>query len=297
MLRSWRLGSACGIGIYVHSTFLLLPVLVLLQTPVAGGMSLALYRLALLGAICGCIVLHELGHALMARSYGIATQDITLYPIGGVARLERMSERPWEEFWIAVAGPAANVTLAGALLATTALFGLASSTEPSTALLRGSLGADLIRINFVLAVFNLLPAFPMDGGRVLRSLLSVPLGRLRATELAAGVGAILAFLLALAGLVSGHLLLLLVAAFIYGVGQQELASVRRSESIRRAPALEEVSVGPDCAGSPPPTDARFWLTWEASIDSWVLWQDGKPVRRYQVPPTDTGEPSDRVGRP
>jgi Zn-dependent protease len=85
MLRSWRLGSICGIGIYVHSTFLLLPVLVLLQTPISGGMSLALYRLTLLGAIFGCIVLHELGHALMARSYGIATRDITLYPIGGVA--------------------------------------------------------------------------------------------------------------------------------------------------------------------------------------------------------------------
>jgi Zn-dependent protease len=297
MLRSWRLGSACGIGIYVHSTFLLVPVVVLVQTPVSGGMPLALYRLALLGAVFGCIVLHELGHALMARSYGIATRDITLYPIGGVARLERMSERPWEEFWIAVAGPAVNVTLAGALLAATALFGLASPAGPSTALLRGSLGPDLIRINFVLAFFNLVPAFPMDGGRVLRALLTVPLGRLRATELAARVGAVLAFLLALAGLVSGHLLLLLVAAFVYCVGQQELATVRRSESIRRAPALEEVPVGPDGEGSPLPGGSRSWLTWEASIDSWVLWQDGRPVCRYRVPPADTGEPSDRVGRP
>src|SRR4051794_10904135 len=112
MIRSWKLGTAFGIGVYVHWTFLLLPAWVLLNGLGSGGVSLATYLLTLVAAIFGCVVLHELGHALMARRFGIDTRDITLYPIGGVARLERMSERPWEEFWIAGAGPAVNVVIA-----------------------------------------------------------------------------------------------------------------------------------------------------------------------------------------
>src|SRR5438270_10946448 len=114
MLRSWRLGSLFGIGIYVHSTFWLLPLLVAL-TAQGSGPAAVLYLLALLGAVFGCVVLHELGHALTARRYGIRTLDITLYPIGGVARLGRLPEHPREELWIALAGPAVNVVLAALL--------------------------------------------------------------------------------------------------------------------------------------------------------------------------------------
>src|SRR5258707_8546492 len=105
MLRSWKLGTAFGIGIYVHWTFLLLPAWILLNN-LGSGLPVAVYLVMFVTTVFGCVVLHELGHALMARRFGIATRDITLYPIGGVARLERMSEKPLEEFLIAVAGPA-----------------------------------------------------------------------------------------------------------------------------------------------------------------------------------------------
>src|SRR5258707_60827 len=112
MSRSWKLGTAFGIGIYVHWTFLLLVGYVLYHFWGIGGSQMALYGLEFLFALIGCVVLHELGHALMARKYGIATRSITIYVIGGIARLERMSERPWEEICIALAGPAVNVVIA-----------------------------------------------------------------------------------------------------------------------------------------------------------------------------------------
>src|SRR6516164_7913801 len=115
MFGRWRLGTAFGIGIYVHWTFLLLLAWVGFESTKQAPPEMAIFMLGLTLAVFGCVVLHELGHALMARHFGIATRDITLYPIGGVARLERMSERPWEEFWIAVAGPAVNVVIAGIL--------------------------------------------------------------------------------------------------------------------------------------------------------------------------------------
>src|SRR5438093_3762460 len=110
MFRSWKIGTMFGIGIYVHATFLLLPAFVFLAN--LGQIDFALYTVMMIPAVFGCVVLHELGHALTARRYGIETRDITLYPIGGVARLEKLPEEPVEEFWIAIAGPAVNVVIA-----------------------------------------------------------------------------------------------------------------------------------------------------------------------------------------
>src|SRR5437867_4404357 len=115
MFRSWKLGTAFGIGIYLHWSFFLLLAFVFFSHLGGGHLESAVYEIMLFSAVFGCVVLHELGHALMARYYGIATRDITLYPIGGVARLERLSERPIEEFWIALAGPAVNVAIAAGL--------------------------------------------------------------------------------------------------------------------------------------------------------------------------------------
>src|SRR5262245_21692738 len=170
MFRSWKLGTAFGICIYVHWSFLLLAAYILFSRGTQGGWPLALFSVLFLFAVFGCVVLHELGHALMARAFGIGTRDITLYPIGGVARLERMGEKPWEELCIALAGPAVNAVLAVilfvlgiVLVGTRSWAGFLTTPEELTGL--GGMGFlfDLLAANVVLGLFNLLPAFPMDG--------------------------------------------------------------------------------------------------------------------------------------
>src|SRR5262245_43520395 len=200
MGRSLRIGSAFGIGLYLHWTFLIVPLLVIWSTW-RGGIDDVLLGTGLTAGLFGCVLLHELGHALMARRFGIGTRDITLYPIGGVARLERMSDSPLEELAIAVAGPAVNVAIAVGLYAGMALAGMAPALE---ILEYGSLGATFVMLLFTanvwLVLFNMIPAFPMDGGRVLRSVLALGLGQLRATELAVTIGTAFSALFVLGGL-------------------------------------------------------------------------------------------------
>jgi Zn-dependent protease len=178
----------------------------------------------LLSSVFGCVLLHELGHALMARQYGIVTEDITLYPIGGVARLRRMPRAPGAELLIALAGPAVNLLIVLALAAVSTLGLVGSSWSASPGLLGGFVD-ELILINLGLALFNLIPAFPMDGGRVLRALLSGWLGRSRATMIAAGVGRGLALLFGMFCLYHRLYLQALLAGFIYFAAGQELAQV------------------------------------------------------------------------
>ena len=244
MFRSWKLGTIFGIDVYVHWTFLLLVGFVLLSNWDLGGSHTAIYAVSLLLGVFGCVLLHELGHALTARQFGIPTRDITLYPIGGVARLQRMSKRPWEEFSIAIAGPAVNLAIAGLLFLFLVFLGMlpSSRVELSTYLTGNYLFA-LAVTNAGLAIFNLLPAFPMDGGRVLRALLVPALGRLRATEIAANIGAVFAALLVLAGIWSP--MLLLVGTFVFLAGRHELWAVRREEYFRRAEPLDVIPVADD----------------------------------------------------
>jgi Zn-dependent protease len=293
MLRSWNLGKLFGIPLYIHSTFVLLPAWVLLHAALAGGLNgpTAVFLLTCLAALTACIVLHELGHALTARLFGIGTRDITLYPIGGVARLERMSERPGEELAIAVAGPAVNVGIVGLLLPVLLLL------APSV----GGLGPDLLTIdpaaglgvalakfllwlwltNILLVVFNLVPAFPMDGGRVLRALLSAALGHLRGTEIAVRVGVVMAVLLAVFGVIVGNPFLLLIALFVCWGGQQELYAVRYREARRQA-ALAPADVLPagPAWGAPEPAPAApgfSGVLWDSHYGVWVHWRNGRPV--------------------
>jgi Zn-dependent protease len=277
MLRSWKLGTAFGIGIYVHWTFLLLPVWLLLQNLGGGHLGLAFYLVALTLTVFGCVVLHELGHALMARRFGIATRDITLYPIGGVARLERMSERPWEEFLIALAGPAVNVVIAAGLFVALLLGGMA--LVPGLGHPGGAVQflGDLMLANVFLVGFNLLPAFPMDGGRVLRALLALRLGRVRATEIATSLGFVMAVLFAMGAAYFSNLMLLLIGVFVLFAGQQELAAVRYREAMRHREPLDVLPAEPVLQDQPVPVVRPFsGFLWDSRAGRWVEWRNGRP---------------------
>lgn len=223
MRMSWKIAQVAGIDLYLHATFLLL---------LAYGAVQGIDVLLLVTAVFGCIVLHELGHALTARLYGIPTRDITLYPIGGVARLERMPRAPGAEFLITLAGPLVNVAIAVTLALVIGLIGFFQTG------FRGSLVLDflsqLMWVNVVLAVFNMIPAFPMDGGRILRALLTLPLGRYRATEVAANLGRIVAivFPLAMSWFGMFSFMNLLLAGFLFIAASAELAQARAEEDDR-----------------------------------------------------------------
>lgn len=227
MGSSYRIGRFLGIDVRVHLSFGLL-VGYVLWTGMAetGSAFVALIRLLFVFGLFAFVVMHEYGHALAARYYGIRTRQITLYPIGGVAMLERMSERPKEQLVIALAGPAVNFVLAAALFALLSITGQPTSFEPTT--ISGLLGW-LMVTNLMMGVFNLLPALPMDGGRVLRALLHMRMAPERATRIAAKVAKVMAGLMALYGLVASSLSLLLIAFFVWAASSAEA----RAEVLRR----------------------------------------------------------------
>lgn len=221
MRLSWKLGRVAGIDLYLHPSVLLLFLAASGAMP--SGLETAVFVIALLGSI----VLHELGHALTARRYGIETADITLYLIGGVARLRRMPRSAGPELLITLAGPAVNFAIAAVL---GAVVGLASVVGPVPALLW-----QLLFLNLGLGMFNLLPIFPMDGGRILRALLSGWLGRVRATEVAATVGRALAVVGGVAFIVNGMWLTASLAVFVYVAAGMELIQVRGEGRPRGGP--------------------------------------------------------------
>jgi Zn-dependent protease/predicted transcriptional regulator len=249
MKWSWKIGQVAGIGIYVHFTFVfLLALLPSFYYGEGGGWTGVLFGVVLLVSLFTIVVLHELGHALTARRFGVRTRDITLLPIGGVARLERIPEDPRQELLIAIAGPAVNVVLAllclGGMLVIakgSELLGLVQSVHEALASLfepRGEaaglrslplLGvaflAQLTLVNIYMVAFNLLPAFPMDGGRVLRALLAMRMEYVRATQVAAAVGQGMAFLFGIAGLLTHHYILLFIALFVWMGATSEASMV------------------------------------------------------------------------
>ena len=245
MKWSWRIGRVAGIALYVHATFLLLLGWVALQQ-FERGLAAVLAALLYIVTLFAIVVLHELGHALTARRYGIHTRDITLLPIGGVARLERMPRVPRQELLVALAGPAVNVVLAAllyALLWVTGgvprdeIYALGDTLTPRVFV------AQLIGVNVVLALFNMLPAFPMDGGRVLRALLAMRMrSYARATHLAARIGRALALLLGLAGLFwVQNPMLVLIALFVWLGAASEAAAVQTSSSLDGVP-IEDLMI-------------------------------------------------------
>jgi Zn-dependent protease len=230
MNSSLQIATVAGIPIRVHITFLLILGLGAYQwgslTGTVGG---ALFGVLLMVLLFVCVTLHELGHSVVALAFGIPVRQIVLLPLGGVAQISRNPEKPWHEFLIAIAGPAVNVVLAGLLLVVAGLAVGPLMLDPQ-GLLPGGLPTQpsfttlvlwLLAANVSLVLFNLIPAFPLDGGRVLRALLAMALGYPRATRLAVAVGQLLAVGLGAFGVLSGNFVLTLVAVFIFfGAGQE-----------------------------------------------------------------------------
>jgi Zn-dependent protease/CBS domain-containing protein len=217
---SWSLPIAriAGIQLRIHVTFLLLIGWLALSYYAQGGSAVALNRVLFVLLLFLCIVLHEFGHALAAKAFGINTPDITLLPIGGIARLERIPDKPSQELAVAIAGPLVNVVIALCLLVV-----LGSRAAINQETVEGpDLLAQLFAVNIWIVLFNMLPAFPMDGGRVLRALLAMRMSYGRATRVAARVGQAFAFIFGFIGLF-GNPFLLFIALFVYMGASQEAA--------------------------------------------------------------------------
>lgn len=213
------LGTVAGIPIRLHMTFLLF--LAFLALVIYRGPDSGVGLLFLIG-VFGCVLLHELGHSLVARKYGIPVSEIVLYPIGGVARMEKIP-KPHEELWIALAGPAVNLVIAIAILigliATGSMGTLGSWTSMRVG--DGFWIQELMIANLMLAFFNLIPAFPMDGGRILRAILALIIGEVPATRIAVAVGQFMAFVMGFIGLVVPSVILIFIAFFVFIGASQE----------------------------------------------------------------------------
>ena len=230
MTWSVKIGEIGGTAIRVHLTFLLLLAWIWLMHYQIGGAPAAWEGVIFVLLVFLCVLLHEFGHVFAARLYGVRTPDVTLLPIGGVARLERMPERPREELVVALAGPLVNVVIAGLILL---YLGRTVDAETAASIHdpRQNLLARLASVNIFLVLFNLIPAFPMDGGRVLRALLAIPLGFGRATQVAASIGQGLAFVLGFIGLFYNPLLIF-IAIFVYlaAAAEAQTAQIRQVSS-------------------------------------------------------------------
>lgn len=242
MKWSWRVGSIAGIALYVHATFVLLLAWVAIgEYQSSHSASSALNGVVFVIAVFGTVVLHELGHALTARRYGIKTRDITLLPIGGVARLERMPREPKQELLVALAGPAVNVVIAGLLYLWLRFTGgvpaIIDSASMGAGFLERTFAARLLAVNLWLVLFNLIPAFPMDGGRVLRAVLAMRSGDYaQATETAARVGRFFALVFGIVGLfVVGNPFLVFIALFVWLGAAGEAAAAQTAAMLDGVP--------------------------------------------------------------
>jgi len=212
-----------GVPIRLHFTFLVL--LALIVAAGLGGDQAMLAGAEYLVALFASVVLHELGHALVSRQYGIKTLEIVMYPIGGVSRLAR-DAKPEEELWISLAGPAVNLVIAAAILGTLYSTGRIGSPESLQKAIDSNVLARIGVGNLILGLFNLIPAFPMDGGRILRSVLARFRSPERATAIASSAGRILAIIFVLFGVLNGYYMLIFIAIFIYLGAEQENAVVQ-----------------------------------------------------------------------
>lgn len=239
MNGSFRIAKFFGIPVELHWTFGLLFAYIIYANIIRGAdWTEVMLNLLFVLALFVCVVMHEFGHALTARRYGVQTKDIILSPIGGIARLDKLPERPYHEFLVAIAGPAVNVAI---VLLLSPFFFLHSFSEVIAWFGDGSFLNDtkkfipaLIFLNIVLAGFNLLPAFPMDGGRILRSLLSMRMGRLRATRVASLIGQVFAVLFVIYGIwIEQSIFTAFIGVFVFFTANQEYQAVKTEDLLQR----------------------------------------------------------------
>ncbi|MCX7712485.1 MAG: site-2 protease family protein [Chthoniobacterales bacterium] len=231
MKWSFSIGKVADIDIRIHITFLLLLLLVGWSSYQNDGLIGAWAGISFILLLFGCVLLHELGHAFAARAFGIRTPDITLLPIGGVARLEKMPRNPIQELVIAAAGPVVNVVIAIGLYWLIGRNAMFWSLEGFEVVGPGQILVKLLLANVYLVLFNLLPAFPMDGGRVLRATLAVFLRYDRATDVAAFIGQLIAIVLFALSVLWGQLLLGLISIFVFLGARQEAVLAKIHEAM------------------------------------------------------------------
>lgn len=255
---SFKLLTVRGIDIRVHVTFFLILIYAALTGAADGrGLNGAIFGIISILLLFGCVVLHELGHSIVAQRFDVPVRDITLWPIGGVARLERIPDKPTQEFWIAIAGPAVNVIIVAVVFVLAQVLAriqpeldLARIESSMLALQIAGLLSYLFTANLFLAIFNLIPAFPMDGGRILRALLATRMDYSRATTVAVAIGQYLALLAGLFGFLNGQFMLVLIAIFVYlGAGSEgqmvQVKSVLSDLKVRQAFSRKTESLSPD----------------------------------------------------
>jgi Zn-dependent protease len=231
---SWKLARIAGIDVYVHATFfMVIAWIAVVDWNQSQSLAAVLDGVGFILALFACVVAHEYGHALTAARYGIRTRDITLLPIGGLARLERMPDVPIQELWVALAGPAVNVVIALLLIGWMQASGGAPPVD-GLDVTTGAFAARVMAANVFLALFNLLPAFPMDGGRALRALLATRMEYTRATQRAAVVGQGMAILFGFIGL-QGNPILLFIALFVWIGAGQEASMVQMKSALAGIP--------------------------------------------------------------
>jgi len=259
MRGSFKIFTWLGIPVFFHWTFGLIFLYILYHAQNEGLATIeTIWLTGLFMALFLCVLLHEFGHAIAARRYGVKTRDIVLMPIGGVARLERMPEKPFQEFVVAIAGPMVNVVIASLLLVGMSLMVDEGLLELFSYAIRADIGEEIVTesgyflspwlhfgiklaiTNVALVIFNMIPAFPMDGGRVFRALLSMWLGRPRATKIAAWLGQVIALLLVLAGLWSGDFMLSVLGIFVIYAARAENDNVQTEDLLSRFKARDVV---------------------------------------------------------
>lgn len=253
MGASLTIGRIAGTYVRLHITFLLFLAWIGISDYMAGGMAVAMDSIAFLLLVFLCVTLHEFGHIAMARHFGIRTPEVILSPIGGIASMERIPEQPMQELLVAIAGPLVNVVIALLLMAG---FGIHFETFTSAIFDSATLAERLFIVNVTLVLFNLIPAFPMDGGRVLRAILTMNMGPARATTVAARIGQGFAALFVVLGLMYNPVLML-VGVFIYFAAASEAQSASFNGFAAKLTVRDAMEPSPILLGADQPISAAI----------------------------------------